>query len=138
MLELAARFGLRYSGARNYTLADDYAFLPHLAQGENRYAFNVLSGSYRQSEVLVFDYHFETSVPDPKSEDQKSHYFLTPILVLVPAYFPELRIAPRGFCRKLRMPSATRTLSSNRPSSPARFACGQRTSGWRMMSATRG
>jgi hypothetical protein len=101
LAELAKRFGLRCSAARNYTLADDYGFLPHLARGENRYAFNILSGSYRQSEVLVFDYHYETPGQDPKSEDGKSHHFLTPILVLVPAYFPELRIAPEGALEKM-------------------------------------
>lgn len=101
MVELGKRFGLRYTAARNYTLADDYAFLPYLARGENRYAFNIMSGSYRQSEVLVFDYHYETSVKDPKSEDQKTHYFLTPILVLVPAYFPEMRISPEGPLEKI-------------------------------------
>ena len=101
MVELATRLGLRYSAAQNCVLADDYAFLPHLARGENRYAFNILSGSYRQSEVLVFDYHYETQAKDPNSEDLKSHYFLTPILVLVPAYFPELRIAPEGTLAKM-------------------------------------
>jgi len=101
MVELAERFGLRCSAAQNYTLADDYAFLPHLAQGENRYAFNILSGSCRQSEVLVFDYHYETPATDPNSEDLRSHFILTPILVLVPAYFPELRITPQGTLSKI-------------------------------------
>jgi hypothetical protein len=101
MVELAARFGLHCSAARNYTLADDYAFLPHLAQGKNRYAFNILSGTCRQSEVLAFDYHYETAAENPDSEDLRSHFFLTPVLVLVPAYFPELRIAPQGTLSKL-------------------------------------
>ena len=101
MAELAARFGLRCSAAQNYTLADDYAFLPFLAQGENRYAFNILSGNCRQSEVLVFDYHYEIGGKDPDSEDLKSHHFLTPVLALVPAFFPELRIAPQGTLSKI-------------------------------------
>lgn len=101
MVALAARFGLRGDASQNYSLADDYAFLPHLAQGGNRYAFNVLSGSYRQSEVLIFDYHYELPAKDPKSEDERTHCFLTSILVLVPAYFPELRIAPAGVLSKI-------------------------------------
>ena len=68
MVDLAARFGLRYRAGRSYTLADDYGFLPHLARGENRYAFNILSGSYRGSEVLVFDYHYETPERDRKAK----------------------------------------------------------------------
>ena len=40
--EMADRLGLRFDPEQNYVLADDYAFLPHLARGGNRYAFNVL------------------------------------------------------------------------------------------------
>jgi len=101
MVKLAERFGLRCRGDKNYSLADDYAFLPYLAQGQDRYAFNILSGNYRQSEVLVFDYHYEGLGPDPHSEDQRSHFFLTPVLLLVPAYFPELRVTPENRLSKV-------------------------------------
>ena len=101
MVQLAERLGLRCDAAPNYSLADDYSFLPYLAQGRNRYAFNVLSGNCRQSEVLAFDYHYETPEPDPHSEDAKSHFFLTPVLLLVPAYFPELRITPENRASKI-------------------------------------
>ena len=101
MMDLAQRFGLRGSGDRSYVLADDYAFLPYLARGENRYAFNVLSGTYRQSEVLVFDYHYETDEADPHSQDLRSHYFLTPVLLLVPACFPELHLGPENAWAKV-------------------------------------
>jgi hypothetical protein len=101
LIDLAKRFGLRADPAQNYTLADDYGFLPYLAQGENRYAYNILSGSFQQGEVLVFDYHYETAERDTNSQDFKSHFFLTPILLLVPACFPELRITPEGALAKI-------------------------------------
>ena len=96
LVELAARLGLGFKAEPNYVLADDYAFLRHLAQGENRYAFNVLSGACQKTEVLAFDYHFETEAKDRKSEDQRLHRCLTAAMVLVPAYFPALHIVPEG------------------------------------------
>jgi len=99
--EMADRLGLRFEPAQNYILADDYAFLPHLAQGENRYAFNVLSGPHRQSEVLAFDYHYKISGKGADNELSNTHCYLTAVMVLVPAYFPRLLIAPEGLLTKI-------------------------------------
>src|SRR6516165_7563215 len=94
--EMAARLGLRFDSAQNYVLADDYAFLRPLTRGENRYAFNVLSGKYQQSDVLAFDFHYEKPRKGSDNELTNPHYYLTVIMVLVPAYFPELQIVPEG------------------------------------------
>jgi len=99
--EMADRLGLRLDPAQNYVLADDYGFLQHLAQGKNRYAFNVLSGRYRQSEVLAFDYHYEISGKGADHELSSSHCYLTMVMVLMPGYFPELRITPEGLRSKI-------------------------------------
>jgi len=99
--DLAARLGLRFDSARNYTLADDYGFLRFLSRGENRYAFNVLSGHHQQSEVLAFDYHFEKPAKGTDNELSSSHCYLTTAMVLMRAYFPELRIAPEGLLSKI-------------------------------------
>ncbi len=42
LFELAQRLGLNFSAAEDYGLADQYGFLEQLAQGENRYAGNML------------------------------------------------------------------------------------------------
>jgi flagellar motor component MotA len=49
---LAARLGLAFSPDEDYELAERFGFLDRLAQGSNRYAFNVLSGSYRQNQAV--------------------------------------------------------------------------------------
>jgi hypothetical protein len=69
LFEFATRLGLAFSPGNDYELADRFSFLDTLARGSNRYAFNVLSGSYRQNEVLVFDYHFETHSTDSRTPD---------------------------------------------------------------------
>ncbi len=99
--EMADRLGLRFDPAQNYVLADDYGFLPYLAQGGNRYAFNVLSGHYRQGEVLAFDYHYEPSGKGADHELSSTHCYLTMVMVLMPGYFPELRITPEGLLSKI-------------------------------------
>jgi len=99
--ELATRLGLRFNPAQNYVLADDYGFLHQLARGENRYAFNVLSGRYQQSEVLAFDYHYEIPAKGTHNELSSTHCYLTTAMVLMPAYFPELRIVPEGLLSKI-------------------------------------
>ena len=48
LFALAARLGLSFRPDNDYGLADRFGFLDKLAQGSNRYAFNVLSGTYRQ------------------------------------------------------------------------------------------
>jgi len=61
LFELAQRLGLNFSAVEDYELADRYRFLKQLAQGENRYARNVLFGLYQQYQVLVLA--FSTCLP---------------------------------------------------------------------------
>jgi hypothetical protein len=99
--EMAGRLQLRFEPGQNYVLADDYEFLPNLAQGGNRYAFDVLSGHYRQGEVLAFDFHYEISGKGADHELSSTHRYLTTAMVLMPGYFPVLRIAPEGLLSKI-------------------------------------
>lgn len=71
---LAARMGLSFNPEDNRALAAGLGFLDQLAQGSNRYAFNVLSGRYCENEVLVFDYHYETHSTDSKGNRQTNHH----------------------------------------------------------------
>lgn len=90
--ELALRLRLNFSAAENYDLADRYAFLKQLAKGENRYAHNVLSGNYRQNQVLAFDYHYETHSTDSKGHRQTHHHWFSFFILTLPAVFPDLTI----------------------------------------------
>jgi hypothetical protein len=98
--ELAQRLGLDFSAAEDYELADRYRFLKELAQGENRYARNVLSGTYQQNQVLAFDYHYETYFQDKNGRRTEDHWFSFFILTL-PAAFPDLTIRRENFLTKV-------------------------------------
>jgi hypothetical protein len=98
---LAARLGLRFNAQENYSLADEYEFLDRLAQGDHRYAFNVLSGAYQQNQVLVFDYHYETHSTDSKGDHQTHHHYFSCSVLLLPLMFPELIITREGLFSKI-------------------------------------
>lgn len=89
--ELALRLGLNFSAAEDYELPDRYGFLKQLAQGDDRYATNVLAGNYRQNEILVFDYHYATYHTDKSGTHKEDHWFSFFILTL-PLVFPDLTI----------------------------------------------
>jgi hypothetical protein len=100
LFELAQRLGLNFSAAEDYGLADRYGFLKQLAQGENRYARNVLSGTYQQNQVLAFDFHYET-YSQGKSGRQTHHHWFSFFILTLPAFFPGLTIRRENFLTKV-------------------------------------
>lgn len=98
---LAVRLGLNYRADNDGSLADRFAFLNALAQGSNRYAFNILSGTYQSHEVLIFDYHYETHSTDSKGHRQTHHHYFSFFILLLPRSFPELRITREGWLSKI-------------------------------------
>ena len=100
LFELAQRLGLNFSAAEDYGLADRYGFLKQLAQGENRYARNVLSGTWQQNQVLAFDFHYETYTQS-KSGRQTHHHWFSFFILTLPAFFPDLTIRRENFFTKV-------------------------------------
>ena len=79
---LAARLGLAFSSDQDREIASRFKFLDRLAQGSNRYAYNILSGDYRGHRVMVqvqsswfplVDRNPQTfvNIPTAKAEDFK-------------------------------------------------------------------
>jgi len=101
LFAFATRLGLDFSPGNDYGLADRFGFLDKLAQGSNRYAFNVISGNYRQNQVLAFDYHYETHSTDSKGNRQTHHHYFSFFILLLPISFPELKITREGLLSKL-------------------------------------
>jgi hypothetical protein len=101
LANLAARLGLNFNPSNDSLLAQRFGFLNKLAQGSNRYAFNVLSGQYRGQEVLVFDYHYETQSSDGKGRTTTTDYYFSFFILNLPASFPELTIVREGLLSKI-------------------------------------
>jgi hypothetical protein len=98
---LAAQLGLRFSAEHDRSLATQFSFLNKLAQGSNRYAYNVLTGEYQGHTVKVFDYHYETYSRDNKGNRQTHHHHFSFFMLMMGRQFPELTIGPEGFLSKI-------------------------------------
>ena len=96
MAAVAGRLGLRFQPRKNRGLARQYRFLDKLRRGSNRYAFNILSGSYQGHDVMLFDYHYQTG----SGKDTHHHYFSF-FIIQLPMSFPELVIDKEGFFSKI-------------------------------------
>jgi hypothetical protein len=97
---MAKSLGLTYV-SRDPLVSRYYDFIDKLRQGENRYAFNILKGTYKEREVCAFDYHYETHSYDSKGHRTTHDYYLSVVLLVQEGFFPELRIYPEGLLSKL-------------------------------------
>lgn len=97
---LAQRLNLDFDGGRNYEIEARFGFLKQLAQGDDRYATNVLSGNYQQNEILAFDYHYATYHTDKSGTHKDDHWFSFFILTM-PAAFPDLTIRRENFLTRI-------------------------------------
>jgi hypothetical protein len=95
------RLGMRYSPEKDRGLAQAYEWINVLCRGENRYAFDVIQGSYRDQQVLVFSYHYETHSTDSKGRRSTSHYHYNIYSLGLPRDFPQLTIVREGFLSKI-------------------------------------
>lgn len=101
MSALATKLGLRFTSEKDRNLARQYEFLNKLRTGENRYAFNIFSGTYRDHEVTLFDYHYETHSTDSKGHRQTHHHYFSFFILHLAVSLPELVIGSEGFFSKI-------------------------------------
>jgi hypothetical protein len=96
MRSIATRLGLHFNPDKDRHLPEQYRFLDKLRRGRNRYAYNILSGSFQGHDIKVFDYHYKTG----SGKNTHHHYFSFFILHMA-ATFPELVIGPEGIFSKI-------------------------------------
>ena len=96
MAAVAAKLGLRFQPGKDRGIARQYRFLDKLRRGSNRYAFNILSGSYQGQGVTLFDYHYKTG-----SGKNTHHHYFSFFIMQLPISFPELAIDKEGFFSKI-------------------------------------
>lgn len=101
MGELAETLGLQFYGERDYQIAERYAFLDKLRKGSNRYAHNMMSGTYQGHSVVAFDYHYETHSTDSKGRQQTHHHHFSFFILSLDQFFSELTIAKESFFSKI-------------------------------------
>lgn len=98
---LAQRLGLAFSPQHDYRIAQHFGFLDKLAVGSNQYAYNILSGKFRDYPIYAFDYHYETHSTDSKGNRETHHHHFSCFILMLERAFPELTIAREGFFSKI-------------------------------------
>lgn len=78
------------------SFAGGWGFLSRLNQGTNRFAFNVMRGTYQEQAVFIFDYHYETG-----SGKNRMEHYSTAFLLVCKHVFPHLTIAPETLSEKI-------------------------------------
>jgi hypothetical protein len=84
-----------FNPARDDEFALGWGFLTPLAQGHDRYAFNILRGTYQEQSLFVFDYYYR--IGSGKSEQEHQ---LTLLMLVCKEAFPRVSIGPENMRTK--------------------------------------
>jgi len=99
---LATRLGFDdFKPDRDDQFALGWGFLNRLAEGQERYAFNLLRGTYHDQSLFVFDYHYQTG-----SGKNRQEHNLTILMLVFNAAFPRVTIQPGGEDLLVKMAAA--------------------------------
>ena len=101
LASLAASWGFQWSRDDPIGIADRFSSHRSLAQGDNRYAYNVFQGERKGRRVICFDYHYATHSTDSKGRRQTHHHHFSGALADLGARFPDLTVRPEGFFDKV-------------------------------------
>ena len=134
--ELALRLGLNFSAAEDYELPDRYGFLKQLAQGDNRYARNVLSGNYQQNRNPGVRLPLRRPIHRQKRRTDEDHWFSFFILTL-PMVFPDLTIRRENFFTRVAEVFGYQDIKFESAEFSKALTCGRRTKNSPTTSATR-
>ena len=93
---VAARLGLKFQPGKNRSIPRHYKFIDKIRSGRDRYAYNMLWGSYEGNGVRVFDYHYKTG-----SGKNTRHHYICFFILDLPVSVPELTVGPEGFLSKI-------------------------------------
>ena len=100
---LARKLGFRYSIDDPFRLQSRYdSFFPTLNQGNNRYAFNVLSGKREGRGIHLFDHHYETTSTDSKGRTQTHHHYRSFVAVEHDLDLGRIEVRPEGLFDKVK------------------------------------
>lgn len=100
LAEAAERLGLSFRHERDRALPQRYPFLRALNRGSNRYAYNVVEGVVRGSEICCFDYHYQVQSGSGKKRST-THYHYSVYSLRLPRAFPNLVIARENFLTRM-------------------------------------
>jgi hypothetical protein len=93
--------GLAFSRERLPGLDARYPQFECLCRGENRYAYNTLTGAWKGRPCLAFDYHYETHSTNSKGNRQTHHHHFSAAILDSRCPLKPLFIRPERFFDKI-------------------------------------
>ena len=97
---LATQFGLQYSPEDPYGLPHSYDF-NLFAMGEGRGAENVLTGTWKDMDVIAADYWYYTTSTDSKGNRTRSYSYFTVVIVPLSGFFPKVSVTSENIFTRL-------------------------------------
>lgn len=85
-----------FNPADDGSFAGTWNFLSRFSQGNNRYASNILKGTYQEQPLYIFDYHYQTS-----SGNKAQHHYCTMLMLVVEESFAQVNITPENTISKI-------------------------------------
>ena len=92
---------LTFDPTKAYDLDNRFPQFKRLQQGANRYAHNVMQGSWKGRDFLGFDYHYETYSTDSKGRRQTHHHHFSAVILSSDMPLKPLQIRPEGIFDKI-------------------------------------
>lgn len=101
LTEWGLKHGLAFNQANDYEFEAKYPNFSALHQGSNRYAYNLLTGVFKDRSFTGFDYHYETYSTNSKGERQTSNHYFSGVILGSDVPLKPLSIRPEGLFDKL-------------------------------------
>lgn len=96
--------GWSYDHRRNRQTYHRYSNFNRLQRGSNRYAFDILQGTWNKYPASAFNFHYETysTSSDGKTTTRKTHHhYFGVVLIQIERFFPKLLISPNNIFKKI-------------------------------------
>jgi len=97
----ANSLNLHYRKAKVHNFEWEYPGFDFLQKGEERYAFNIVSGDLNGRKVKGFDYHYQTNQTDSGSDETTIHFYFSAIIITSSFTMKPLTIRPEALFDKL-------------------------------------
>lgn len=98
----ANKAGLTFDEGRDGRFRDRFPAFSVLRSGEqNRYAYNIMTGAWRDRPLTAFDYHYETTSTDSKGNRHTTSHTLSAVILGSGIVLDTLSIRPEGLLDRL-------------------------------------
>lgn len=101
LMAWAQAHGLSFDPSHDRSFDDRFPEFGCLRSGDNRYAYNIMSGEYDGRRFLGFDYHYETESTDSDGDKKTHHHYFSAVILQANMPLKPLSIRPETIFDKI-------------------------------------